>query len=307
MIDKTTISITPSHEALAAINGIGDVPVITDKVQLRKAFRDFASNTKYTLKHVFGDDIQYQPITHKNKMEGFILRTPDHSSKVATVWISVAMGLVQYSFKPSEITDEAKVQFDALLQLTLPHGYVTLYRFGMVSMVEYAVDVDDIYLADVVLVDEGRREYKLMDYGTVYCGCRRSKLVGTLYDKGAHRRLTDPTFTRTQLRFEVRRRAPKLTLQQWVETGSAENPFLPFIVVPRAALRTLVGTAKAEKLYNFGLHEVIKNHPARQALIGQLRGIQFPWAEPQLLWSNCREHLLPSLKPCDWACPSNGH
>jgi hypothetical protein len=296
-MDKTTISITPSQHALSAITCMGDVPVINDKEQLLKMFRDFATHTKHTLMTEFAGDIQYIPSAPRSRMEGFIIKTPDHESTAAIVWVHVPTGLVQYSFNPSHMTAESRAHFDALLQVTLRDGYVSLYQHGKVSVIEIAVDVDELSIDNAVLVDTGKRRYSLTEWGTTYCGCRRSKLVGVMYDKGADIRRADPAFDTERLRHEVRVRAPECTVEEWVGTGCEGNPFARFVVVPRAALRDLVGIGRAEQIRNFGLQHVVRNRPAREALIAALQKCRYPWADPEVLWSNCRSRLIASLHP----------
>ena len=215
------------------------------------------------------------------------------------------MGLVQYSFNPSRITEEGRAQIDALLQVTLAEGYVSLYRYGTMSMAEYAVDVDGIAINEVVLIDAGRRRYTLTQQGTTYCGCRRSEFVGVTYDKGAELRTRDPAFAGTRLRYEVRRRAPSLTVENWVKFGSDDNPFNYFFPVPRVSLRSLVGKARAEKIRNFGLREVYQNRSARNSLCNELRECEYEWADPDLLYSNFRSHLISSYRPLELEVAEN--
>jgi hypothetical protein len=295
-MDKTTFNIWPSQQALNAIACMGNAHV-TDKKQLLKMFRTFAMNTKYKLMTVFADDAQYIPASPKCKLERFVLRTPDHASIVAVISVHVAMGLVQYSFNPSQLTGESRMHLEALLHLTLAEGYVSLYRYGTLSVVEYAVDVDGIAVEDVVLVDTGKRRYTLTREGTTYCGGRRSKLVGVTYDKGAEIRLTNPSFTGTRLRHELRKRATDCTVEDWVESESQDNLFGYFIPVPRVALRSLIGKAKAEEVRNFGVHAVFRNLPSRKALLGELCQCRCEWANPDLLWKTCRKRLIKSLRP----------
>lgn len=296
VMDKTTISITPSQQALSAITCTPAADIV-DKNHLRDQFRKFAGQTKCTLMNVFAGDVRYIPASPKTRMEGFVLLTPDHATKVAVVWVQAATGLVQYSFNPSQLTGEAKVEFDALLQLTLVEGYVSLYRHGTVSVAEYGVDVEDVPLKSVVLVDTGLRKYTLLDEGTTYCGVRRSELVAALYDKGDEIRRRDSGFCGTRLRYEVRRRAPKQTLEEWVTCGSEANPFAHFVPVPRSALRDLVGARRAEQIRNFGLRAVVLNGAARAAIISELHARRCEWANPELIWANFRSHLIPSLRP----------
>ena len=296
LMDKTTINICPSMDALNAINCMSYVKA-NDKDQLRKAFRTFAMNTRYTMLTAFKGDIKYIPASPKNRMERFSLLTPDHTSVVATVWINVGMGLVQYSFKPSRLTTECKEHLDSLFQITLADGYISLYRYGTLSLLEYAVDVEDVSIEDVVLIDTGKRRYTVTPEGTTYCGCRRSMLVGVTYDKGAEIRLKTPAFTGTLLRHEVRKRATGCTIENWVESESVENLFAQFIPVPRSALRDLIGKPKAEQVRNFGLHAVFRNKPSRISFIKEVCKCRYQWANPDVLWSACRSSLIASLLP----------
>lgn len=275
-----------------------------DKKHLRKQFQKFAGLTKSTLMNLYGGDVKYIPASPRTRMEGFQLLTPDHKTKVAVVWVHAPTGLVQYSFNPRQLTDDAREEFDALLQVTLAQGYVSLYRYGKVSVTEYSVDVEDVPLKSVVLVDTGFRQYTLLDEGTTYCGGRRSALVATLYDKGDEIRRRDPGFSGTRLRYEVRIRAPKQTLESWVTCGSEANPFAYFVLVPRQALRDLLGPKLAEQVRNFGLRAVVRNKAARAAIISEIKARRCEWADSEVIWEGCRGHLIPSLSPPELVGPN---
>ena len=209
----------------------------------------------------------------------------EDGSYTATIMLGLFFGrpLVNYSFNPSKLTAEGRLELQALLTMTHLMGYEGIYSEGVIARLEFFLDVKDVPTSDLVLLDTGKRKTTFYK-NTTYHGRRGRKLVGTTYDKAAQQKI-DRVLTRIEARIKRRDK----TLQEVVEGGIA-NPFASFIVVPSSALDVVASEwpydpELATQIRLHGLYGGIKNGQARKAITKRLRELSVPWWNPDTIWA----------------------
>ena len=209
----------------------------------------------------------------------------EDANHIATITLGLFFGkpLLNYSFNPSKLTAEGRMELEALLTMTHHMGYEGIYSEGVIARLEFFLDVEDVPNSDLVLLDTGKRKTTLYK-GTTYHGRRGRKLVGTAYNKAAQQKI-DRVLTRIEAR--VKRRDK--TLQEVVEGGIA-NPFAPFIVVPASALDVVANEwpndpELAHHIQQHGLYGGIKNGQARKAITKRLQEFSLEWWNPDAIWA----------------------
>lgn len=230
-----------------------------------------------------------------NKLDRIKVFCEADGSHISSVMLGLYFGkpLLNFTFNPSKLTVEGLLELDTLFAMTLPLGYGGLYSEGVISRLEFAVDVAGIAPADLVLLDTGKR--KTTSYmGTTYHGRRGRPLVATLYDKAAEQK-SDSLLTRIECRVSRR----DMTLQHLVEMGIA-NPFEPLLVIPIYALDALAKESKdemlAQRIQQDGLFGGIKNKYARKKVVGQLNEFVPKWWDTNEIWNEFR-NVLNGFKP----------
>ena len=212
--------------------------------------------------------------------------------------------VVSYSFNPNKLTEAGLIELDALLSLTLPHGYASLYTEGVVSHCEFFIDVEGVHYGGLALLDKGKRKVTSFK-GSTYNGTRQSLTVGVMYNKAGELK-TDAYCTR----FEFRIKRHHTTLQQLVESTTF-NPLSPFLVVPTNAINSVAKHWKynpnlATQIEMYGLSGGIKNSTARKSITKQLAEHIVPWWEPETIWAGFKEtmtvlrpnYCFGSTEPC---------
>ena len=209
----------------------------------------------------------------------------EDASYIATITLGLIFGrpLVNYTFNPSKLTADGRLELEALLTMTHHMGYEGIYSEGVIARLEFFLDVEDVPNSDLVLLDTGKRTTTVFK-GTTYHGRRGRPLVGTAYDKAAEQKI-DRLLTRIEARIKRRDK----TLQEVVEGGIA-NPFAPFIVVPASALDAVASEwpydpELAPQIRRHGLYGGIKNGQARKAITKRLRELSVPWWNPDAIWA----------------------
>lgn len=166
--------------------------------------------------------------------------------------------------------------------------YYELYEQGVVSHAEFYVDVFGVNLADLALIDAGRR-VTTMYKGTTYHGRRNSSLVGTMYDKAKERGEDGQ-----RVRIEARIKRRDILFQCLVE-GTLPNPLSSFLVVEKSKLQLIAQEWKhpqlADQIVELGMYGAVHNQHARKKILARLEAEAAPWWQPAKFWDAHKEQL----------------
>ncbi len=194
---------------------------------------------------------------------------------------------LSFEWNPSKLSPEEKDEFLANMSVMFDGHYEELYERGVVSHIEFCVDVYGADISNHVLIENGRKT-KTIHKGTTYEGQRGSPLVLTMYDKAKQLGLSD-----LWLRIEARMKNRGMMFRQLVETPDAiKSPFGNVLVVDVNQLQVMamqMGQPQlAGQLKELGLYGAVKNKPARQKVVSRLQEIVVDWWKPEEIW---QEHL----------------
>lgn len=212
---------------------------------------------------------------------------------VFALGFSFGSGVINLELNPKRLNPDKIAELLGLLSVMFNDHYDELYERGVVSHAEFYVDVADVELANLALIDEGRRTTTIHK-GTTYHGRRYSRLVGTMYDKakelGADGKL---------IRIEARINRRDIRFKDLVE-DDLFNPFDKFLVVEKNDVQLVAQQWNSPQLANhiieLGLYEAILNKQARVAILAQLKEKAVSWWQPKLFWATHKELLL-KFKP----------
>lgn len=101
---------------------------------------------------------------------------------VFSLGFTFGVGVINLEINPSKMSADKWGELLALLSVSFDGHYAEFYDRCVVAHAEFYVDISDEQLANLVLIDEGRRTTTKFK-GTTYHGKKGSRLVGTMYDK----------------------------------------------------------------------------------------------------------------------------
>ena len=219
-----------------------------------------------------------------------------YSNKLCVITVGWKYGnhFLNIAINPSNLTLDGGCELQSLFSVLFNNHYEELYEKGVISHFEFYVDVPNTHLADLVLIDAGKRKTTLYR-GTTYHGGRKSKLTCTIYDRAAKLKI-DSALTRIEARINRR----DLLFKDLVENG-IPNPFDKFFVVPAEALKLIAQEWKQPQLPHmireFGVYGATHRNPAaRKKLLERLHEHTVPWWQPDLFWETNKKMLL-EFKP----------
>lgn len=201
--------------------------------------------------------------------------------------------VLNFEFNPSLMSFANWQELSGLLDLLLYGGFEELYAIGVVSHMEFFIDLEGGEQTELVMLSLTRRSHSQFKTSQ-YRGRRGSKLVGTIYNKGAQMKLSAP---RTRIEIRINRR----DLKFWeIVEMEVQNPFEQFVVVPKSALENISDEWNVPTLGNalleFGLFDGVANKFARNAIANRLQENVIQDWQPDKLWAGFKG-LLDEFKP----------
>ncbi|MDV6341123.1 hypothetical protein R2103_04990 [Nitrosomonas sp. Is24] len=201
---------------------------------------------------------------------------------------------INIELNPSKLNQHDCDELEGLFSILFDHHYAEIYQRGVVSHFEFFVDVVNVDPNDLLLIDKGRRK-TTVHKGTIYHGSRRSKLVCTMYDKGAQQGMNS-SITRIEARINQR----NLRFIDLIENG-IPNPFENLFVVSADSVQLIAQDYKqpqfAQLLRELGVYGITPGNPAaRKKILERLKEYTVPWWKPELIWEVHRE-MLQEFKP----------
>jgi hypothetical protein len=285
--------------------GIPFKPIISDDMSdsekvivMIEAMKYGCATVKYienSLEGVFG--IFGKPLKKIPMLKRYHLRSDAGGKKLIAVILAGknpnGVPVLNFEFNPSKMDEGDWGEFEVALSLLLFNHYEELYAQGVVSHVEFFIDLDQYSPNDLVLLSLARRSHTEFKT-TAYCGKRASRLVGTIYNKADQMKISG-----NLIRVEIRLNGRDMQFQTLVEKN-VRNPLKEFVVVPSDALDKISNEwnlpCLGDKIKNFGVHESIKNKHARKAILERLNELAAPWWNPEKLWGNYRT-MLAEFRP----------
>lgn len=212
---------------------------------------------------------------------------------IFSLGFSFGSGVLNLELNPKRLNPDKIAELLGMLSVMFNDHYDEVYERGVVSHAEFYVDVVGVELANLVLIDEGRRSTTIHK-GTTYHGRRYSRLVGTMYDK-AKELGEDGKLVRIEARINRR----DIRFKDLVE-GDLFNPLNKFLVVEKNEVQLVAQQWNTPQLANhiieLGLYDAIFNKQARKAILTQLKEKAVSWWQPDLFWTAHRALLL-KFKP----------
>ncbi len=227
-----------------------------------------------------------------------VVYSDDGKFKLITVHSGYAghTPFINFEFNPSKMTGLYNGERDAFYAMGLYDHYDTLYQYGVVSHVEFYVDIEGVASNELALIDLSKRTGKVFK-GTQYLGGRTSAQSVVKYDRLALLKAKSLPVPKSSLgvnvasvtRIEVRLADRAVGFRQLVEQDTP-SPFDTFIVVPRSALGEVAQhwnhPALSTRLMQPGLFGATKgNAAARESIRHFLQARQIAWWEKEQIWA----------------------
>jgi hypothetical protein len=202
--------------------------------------------------------------------------------------------VINFEWNPSKLSPVERAEFLGSLEPMLNEDYHELYYKGVVSRAEFAVDVYGAEIADLVLIEKGRKSFH-KEGATIYSGRRGSPHVLTMYDKAKQLGELGPW-----VRIEGRISRRDITFRQLVEDSLVGNPFGNAIIVDVKQLQLVASEFDkpqlAAHIMELGLQGAVKYKPLRLKILSRLQEVAVEWWKPELFW-NEHQALLKELHP----------
>lgn len=203
--------------------------------------------------------------------------------------------VVNFEWNPSKLSEDDKDEFLATLEGGMLDGhYGELYYKGLVSRAEFAVDVYGVDIADLVLIEKGRKSFYKKE-STSYSGLRGSPNVLTTYDKAKQLGLEE-----LWVRIEARIKRRDIFFRELAEDAPICNPFGNAIIVDVNQLQLVAAEfgkpALAAHIMELGLYGAVKNKQLRLKIFSRLQEVAVEWWKPEQFWSE-HQALLKWLHP----------
>jgi len=276
-----------------------DISDSTEIDPLTKEYEDQKNEFKskmFYIEKIIKNTTKYKMNKLKNNLNHFYIYSDETNELICRIELGCVYGnyTINVSFNPSKLNQNKWYEIDDLLSVLFMNQYEELYEKGVISRFEFYIDVENVDINDFVLIDEGRRKTNIHK-GTTYHGGRKSKMVCTMYDKGAQLNLKDKI-----MRIEVRLNRRDLKFRDMVEKG-IPNPFAKFFVIHKDVLKMVTqkkgNLSLAHAIKEFGVYGLTEgNPPARKELLKQLKEYTVPWWQPELFWEIHKKMLL-EFKP----------
>ncbi|PTQ65044.1 hypothetical protein C8R26_1621 [Nitrosomonas oligotropha] len=253
---------------------------------------------QHYIKHTILNMTKYKIENQKNNARCYSIYSDNAVKNKRLCAITIGRNHGNYflniAINPSNLSQDDLFELQGLFSILFNNHYEEIYQKGVVSHFEFFIDVSDIHIADLLLIDEGRRKTTLFK-GTTYHGCRKSPLVCTMYDKAAQQKLGGAL---TRIEARINRRDIKFS--DLVENGIS-NPFEKFFVVHKNSLQLIAQEWKQPQLVDLiqelGVYGATQGNPsARKKILERLHEHTVSWWQPQLFWEAHRKMLL-EFKP----------
>jgi hypothetical protein len=195
-----------------------------------------------------------------------------------------------FQFNPTKLSGNDLATMRGHMNILLEHGFMTLWKSGVVSYAEIAIDVRGALFDDYMYIDTSLRSasYGYEKVGTVYLGSKDSNRSFCCYDKSKqqdHKGI----YAEETLRIEAKLKGGKAF--HLADVCSIPSPFKTLLVIDRGALEKcphpLVQQFKSQAKAPGSNSQVAFLHlPPKQraGLQKALRELQPTWWEPGKIW-----------------------
>lgn len=195
-----------------------------------------------------------------------------------------------FQFNPTKLSENDLAVVAGHMSILLEHGFLTLWKSGVVSYAEIAVDVRGALFDDYMYIDTSLRSasYGYEKVGTVYLGSDSSNRSFCCYDKSKQQEYKGG-YAEETLRIEAKLQGGKAF--HLADVCSISSPFKTLMVVDRTALKKcthpLVQQFKSHANVPGGGSQMAYLHTPSKQRVGlqkALRELQPSWWMSGKIW-----------------------